>query len=48
MAVDLGFNLDESEICKTTKRGHVFAGFKIVDKYGKFPGTDKLMLQYDA
>ena len=36
MVVELGFTLDATEVCKTTKRGHVLVGFKIVDKDDKF------------
>ena len=39
-SVFVAFTLDYAEICKTSKRGHVLGGIKIVDMDTKVPGSD--------
>ena len=48
IAVEIGFTLDATEVCNTTKKGNILAGFKIVDKDVKFPITNRCIFQCDA
>ena len=42
-SVTICFTVDYAEVCKTSKRGHVLGGIKIVDIDAKYPGTNKNM-----
>ena len=45
--VSICFTLDYAEVCSTTKRGHVLAGMKIIDKDAKHPITKELLFNYE-
>ena len=46
-SVSVYFTLDFAEVCSTTKRGHVLAGLKIIDKYTRHPRTKELLFNYE-
>ena len=46
-SVSVCFTLDFAEVCSTTKRGHVLAGMKIIDKDATHPRTKKLLFNYE-
>ena len=46
-SVSICFTLDYAEVCSTTKRGHVLAGMKIIDKDAKHPITKELLFNYE-
>ena len=35
-------------MCKTSKRGHILAGIKIVDIDTQLPNTNKLMFDFES
>ena len=45
--VEIAFTIDYAQVCSTTKRGHVLAGVKVVDRDTKIPGTDEIMFAFD-
>ena len=47
-AVEIVFTINYAQVCSTSKRGHVIAGVKIVDRDTKNPWTDKSILRYDG
>ena len=46
-SVSVCFTLDFAEVCSTTKRGHVLAGMKIIDKDATHPRTKKVLFNYE-
>ena len=46
-SVSICFTLDFAEVCSTTKRGHVLAGLKIIDKDARHPKTKDLLFDYE-
>ena len=46
-SVSVCFTLDFAEVCSTTKRGHVLAGMKIIDKDATHPRTKRLFFNYE-
>ena len=41
------FTLDFAEVCSNTKRSHLLAGIKIINKDTKHPITKELMFNYE-
>ena len=46
-SVSICFTLDFAEVCSTTKRGHVLAGIKIIDKDATHPRTKEKLFDYE-
>ena len=46
-SVSVCFTLDFAEVCSTTKRGHVLAGLKIIDKDATHPRTKERLFNYE-
>ena len=46
-SVSICFTLDFAEVCSTTKRGHVLAGMKIIDKDARHPRTKEKLFNYE-
>ena len=46
-SVSVCFTLDFAEVCSTTKRGHVLAGLKIIDKDTTHPRTKERLFNYE-
>ena len=46
-SVSVCFTLDFAEVCSTTKRGHVLAGLKIIDKDATHPRTKEKLFNYE-
>ena len=47
-SVSVCFTLDFAEVCSTTKRGHVLAGLKIIDKDATHPRTKERLFNYES